>query len=1140
MRTSTLLSRNLTYYWRSNLAVVLGVATAVAVLSGALLVGDSVRGSLRDLFVQRLGRTDEVVVSTNFFSDKLVDELQADSRFSEAFNGACPLIALNGLVTDEKSGRRASGVQVFGVDDRFWKFHRREEVKAPAEREVLLSPDLASELGTGAGQTILLRIEKPSAIPAGSLHGRKDDLGRTFRLTAREIVAASNLGEFSLRPSQGAVRVIFVSLTRLQKDLDQAGKVNTILLSDASQDNDRRNEKPALIAQLLKDKFALEDLGIKLRVLDEHRGIALESDTAIIGDELYTSTRDAANKTGLVVLPILSYLANSIRIDDRDVPYSLVTAINSESFDLMRHADAQGPGHAGADQSLAPILLNSWAANDLKARPGDVVTLEYYLWKDEGLLSTHTARFQLAGIVPMKDQAADRDYVPDYPGITTTQNISDWDPPFPVDLKRVRPQDEQYWHQYRTTPKAFIPLESGQQLWQSRHGKLTSLRLVASPGKDAATYLESFRQSLRAALDPVTNGFSINPVRLEGLEASRGATDFGEYFVYFSFFLVASALLLASLFFKLGIEQRLREIGTLRAIGFPAAIVRSMFLREGLVLATTGSIFGMLGAVGYGELMMYGLRTWWVGAVGTTNLSLHVSALSLLPGGAGGIVIAVLCIAWTLRSLARSSPRGLLTGSLDAALRSESSQSSSRRISASPRVFSIVFALAGFAVLICASLKWIGQTGGFFGAGTLLLAALLFYEYGWLTRRVRNAISGNGWWPVSRLGFRNATYRPGRSVLCIALIASASFIIVAVDAFRQDNRDSSLNKKSGSGGFPLLAESLLPLYHDPNTIEGREALNINAQSGFNPQSVSFTRFRVRPGDDTSCLNLYQPRNPRILGAGTDFIQSNRFSFNESLAKSKEEKENGWLLLNRELPDGAIPVIADANSMTYVLHRKLGDEILVNQSSGESAKLRLVGALDGSIFQGELLMSETNFLRLFPDQGGYNFFLLDVAPEASSVAEGVLEEQLSDFGFDVVPTSERLASFHRVENTYLSTFQTLGGLGLILGTLGLATVLLRNVLERRREIALLRAIGYNSIHFAVMVITENAFLVYCGLLTGAVCALLAIAPAFFSRGGHFPVLSLWLLLIVFVTGLLASLAATIAALRTPLLPALRAE
>src|SRR6185295_249322 len=148
---------------------------------------------------------------------------------------------------------------------------------------------------------------------------------------------------------------------------------------------------------------------------------------------------------------------------------------------------------------------------------------------------------------------------------------------------------------------------------------------------------------------------------------SRGATDFGEYFVYFSFFLVAGALLLASLFFKLGIEQRLREIGTLRAVGFPAAAVRSLFLREGFVLATLGSALGVAGAVGYGELMMYGLRTWWVGAVGTTALSLHVSGLSLALGGVGGIVAALLCIVWTLRGLSAASPRSLISGNLDAA-----------------------------------------------------------------------------------------------------------------------------------------------------------------------------------------------------------------------------------------------------------------------------------------------------------------------------------------------------------------------------------------------------------------------------------------------------------------------------------------
>src|SRR5262249_47400623 len=167
MRLGTLVTRNLRYFWRTNLAVVIGVATAVAVLAGALLVGDSVRGSLRDLFEQRLGKTDEVISSISFFRENLSTVLDADPRFKEGLGTSCPLIVLNGLVIDQKSGRRASNVQVYGINDRFWSFHGlANSVKTPADREALLSPDLVSELGSAPGDATLLRIEKPSAIPA--------------------------------------------------------------------------------------------------------------------------------------------------------------------------------------------------------------------------------------------------------------------------------------------------------------------------------------------------------------------------------------------------------------------------------------------------------------------------------------------------------------------------------------------------------------------------------------------------------------------------------------------------------------------------------------------------------------------------------------------------------------------------------------------------------------------------------------------------------------------------------------------------------------------------------------------------------------------------------------------------------------
>ncbi len=209
MRISTLLARNLAWYWRTNLAVLLGVATAAAVLGGALLVGDSVRDSLRDLVLARLGNTESLVTRNGFFREEL----------AAAMGGGTPIIAINGLVIQPASGRRALGVQVYGVDGRFGT--------APEGQEILLTPALALELGAHAGDELLVRVQKPSAIPLESLHGRKEDEGKTIRLK----LGGKAAREFSLNPQQGDVRAAFVPLGLLQRQLGEAGKVNTILIS---------------------------------------------------------------------------------------------------------------------------------------------------------------------------------------------------------------------------------------------------------------------------------------------------------------------------------------------------------------------------------------------------------------------------------------------------------------------------------------------------------------------------------------------------------------------------------------------------------------------------------------------------------------------------------------------------------------------------------------------------------------------------------------------------------------------------------------------------------------------------------------------------------------------------------------------
>jgi ABC-type antimicrobial peptide transport system permease subunit len=1117
MQTAQLIKRSLAYYWQTNLVVVLGVAIAVSVLAGALLIGESVRGSLRDLSSQRLGKTDDLISSASFFREQLAADLEQRGQFAaDGIGVTCPMIALEGVVVHEPSKRRASGVKVYGVDERFWKFNGVAGVSIPENQNALVSQSLASELGSSPGDSLLLRIEKPSDIPVESLHGRKEDPGKTIRLRVASVLGTESLGEFSLQPQQSTVRTVFVKLSFLQQELEQNGRVNTILVGGTQPE-----QQPKSIATLLKNKATLDDLGLKLRTINEQT-ISLESNSKIINEHVITAANNAANALSLRTVPVLSYLANSISSGERSTPYSLVTALDNET--LAKLAKPQGQ-----TSSNPPIILNEWIARDLDVKPGDTVSLEYYLWHENGRLETKKADFQLAAIVPIAGLAADRNLVPDYPGITESEDMSAWDPPFPIDLDRVRKQDEDYWHQYRATPKAFIPLSTAQSLWQTRFGKLTSIRIESPSGQLTPETLNNYSESLRKSLDPALIGFQVVPVRDQGQAASRGATDFGEYFLYFSFFLVVAALMLTTLFFKLGIEQRAREIGTLQAIGFSDSGIRRLFLVEGTLLAGIGSLLGLVGAIAYAALLMYGLRTWWVGAVGTTALTLHVSWVSLVIGVVGGVVAAVVCIYFTLWRLGRSSTRSLLMGFVE-------DVSDKAKAPRRGKLLGLVFTVSGIALLTAGALQLIPRVAAFFGGGVILLVAGVLFLSSWLKRSKRPVIQGSGWWTIARLGFRNATYRPARTVLCITLIASAAFIIVAVDAFRRSSTTAT-DRKSGTGGFPLLAESLLPIVHDANTPEGRDSLNLGNNDPA-LKDVYFVNLRLRPGDDTSCLNLYQPRNPKIVAPPQSFINDNRFTFQSSIAGAAEEQNNPWLLLDRQLENGAVPVIGDANSLTYVLHLKVGDELVVDGANGP-IKLRVVAALSDSIFQSELLMSEKNFLRLFPAEEGYRMFLID-APNALAVST-TLEDRLSDFGFDVVATDERLANFHRVENTYLSTFQMLGGLGLALGTLGMAAVLLRNVFERRRELALLRAVGYNSSHFAAMVITENVLMLCCGLAVGFVCALLAIAPVLFERGGRLPNISLGLLLLaVLLSGAIASLVATLAALRSPLLPALRAE
>src|SRR6185503_7327606 len=455
---------------------------------------------------------------------------------------------------------------------------------------------------------------------------------------------------------------------------------------------------------------------------------------------------------------------------------------------------------------------------------------------DEGRLVTERTTFIVAGVIPMAGLATDRRLAPDYPGITSAASFADWDPPFPIDLSLVRKQDEDYWHQYRTAPKAFIRLDTGQSLWRTRHGQITSIRI---DGTD---------QLALDGLADATGPIRVVDVRAQNLAASAGATDFGAYFSYFSFFLMVSALLLAALFFRLAVEQRLPEIGVLRAAGFPVAAVRRALLIEGAIVTAAGAVAGVVLAIAWARLMVLALTTVWIGAVGTTRLSLHVDPISLGIGALSASLAAILSLVVSVRALSRSSPRAQIAGGLPAP--GVSSTSRARWLTIAAVAGAIAMSATGAAGVIPAA-------GGFFAAGALMLIGGLGALRLWLGGSRRRQTATTSLRSIGGLGLRHAAWRPGRSLTAAGLVASAVFLIVSVDSFRK-TAGAATGTQSGTGGFALIAETELPIVHDLATADGLREAGVTLTAG-----VTIQPLRLRPGDDTSCLNLYQPKQPRV-------------------------------------------------------------------------------------------------------------------------------------------------------------------------------------------------------------------------------------------------------------------------------------
>jgi ABC-type lipoprotein release transport system permease subunit len=1235
-----LLLRNLLYHWRANLALLAGVAVGCAVLTGALVVGDSLRGSLQARALAQLGWVDQALVANRFFREELAAKLPARK--------VSPAILVQGSVASHVAGSSyANNVTVLAVDDRFWPDDQMPVDKSfwkSNDAGVVLNPLLAGRLNVKTGDKIVLLLQSADNVPRETLVGRRkpEDVLSRLDVTVQAVLPDQGLAHFTLRPGPAPPANAFVPLRLMQERKDNGGKtpltarINAILvagaevsLSDALRRSltlddwglelrtpeDRAHEQFKLLSggdadrpdwggELLrqyrwkgrvpealakkaqpakndepvkKDEPAKKDDKERYLTIDafvdfynmHHGYLGLSSPRIFLEAPAASAAQQAAAHLGWQAAPTLTYMVDSIGDGKAEMAYAIVAGLDPTLKPPL------GPFLPANTATLADneIVLAEWPGNPIATPAGQVVTLLYDIPDATGTLLKKRAQLTSAGSIPMTGAADDPDLTPRFPGITDKLTIRDWadDLPFTVDRKRLKKADNAYWDRYRATPKAYVTLKTAQDLWGGRYGNLTSIRLA--PGKSATTAefeqaARDYRQELLKTLQPETGGFVFQDMRATALAAGQGSGDFGLYFLSFSCFLIVAALLLVGLMVRLSLDQRAGEMGLLLAVGWRRGSVRRLVLSEGLVLAAVGAAFGIGGALLYAQLLLDYLSVLWPGGLETTLLHLYVNPWSCVIGYVASLAIALFTIFLSTRTLKRAPPWLLLSGQTIlpetvvrkkrkgfwAWWRRHSRPMPPLGIPPARTSLWVTIALV-MAMAVCLGAGAVAtdheaRAGSFVCGGMLALGALLAALWWWM-RRSRHRDEK----PLSRLAplaVRNATRHPVRSVLTVGLLAGASFMIVAVQAFHRDPGRDFLEKTGGSGGFAWVGESTVPIFQDLNTPAGREAVGLHLRD----YDVTFMPFRLRPGDDASCLNLYQPLQPRILGVPDALIERGGFRF----ASHEGNAANPWQLLRQKRDDGAIPAIGEATTVEYILKSGLGKEITIRDGQGAPVRLHFVALLQDSVFQSEVLIADAAFVKLFPTQEGFQFFLIDGPPPSTAEDQswaakrpGIrgplrivsldqkLTADLADYGFSMTPSAERLQSYLDVENTYLATFQSLGALGLLLGTLGLAVVLVRSVWERRGELALLRALGFRRSALGWLVLVENAWLLALGLIFGGVAAAVAVAPFAVAQGGTILQLQfLLLLLATAIVGLACGAIAMWTTLRVPLLPALRRE
>lgn len=1076
--------QSLWHFRRTHVGVMAGAAICAIVLGGALLVGHSVKRSLREAALRRLGPyTLAVSRGGQRFSQALAGRLSGDMSTK-------PSLALDvaAVVLTENGAGQVNDARLVGVDEQMRKA-MGISAGPTAGRGVWLGAPLAEALGVAVGDEVSLRSLLASGMPVEApLAAREMRNTRRARLKVEAIVPRTQLGAFSLASNQVEPRNAFVRLDWLQEWLSEKGRISMILSGESAGNAER-------LQASLDAAWRLSDVGYRLR---EVAGtVLLESDAVYLGPALV----EAALSTNIAAQGVLrssTYLAERLQapVGGEMTPYSFVLATDPSVHRSLTFVDA--------GLSSNEVVVSTWLAENMVLAPGDPLDVTVQRLVDGSRFEAVSRRFVVHSVVSMAALHRERAMGLAFPGLSDVEQCSDWDVGMPMDDEWLNDeQNEAYWRAYRDTPKAIFPFSAGVEMWGNRYGTVMQIRFAGIEDQAA------LEESILAAVGAADVGLVALPVREQALQAVARSIDLGGLFLGLSFFIIASALLLIGLLVGLSVEQRQREMGLFRSVGFGVSRCVRWTLAEFETVVLLGAALGALLAAPYARLLMWGLSTRWQGAVASASLRFYNSPVLCVVGALVTGLFALLVMLPLLRKRLKRDPVALLRGV------------GPREVVVCRRGGSLLLialaALCGIgwmALLLKASgTEANDQTVILrFGAGTLFVigAGLGFGAFALFGRldRLRHSLLS--------VGAANGRRRAGQSMGVVLLLAMGLYVSLSVGGMQMDLSQGAERRSAGTGGFELIVTCGLPLPEDPASARGAERYRLDREGRL--QGVKIVALRELAADDAGCRNLYRAQLPAVVG-----IPVEHFSTLEAFAGRPL-----WQKLNTAQADRPALLVGDADTAVWGLQAKAGTELDVGRA-GVRGIVRGALPMRLSLFQGRVLMAERAFVQTFPGERGYRMLLVDV-PEGRDVGavKDVLRQRFERYGARVSGAVERLKAFYEVEATYLRMFLVLGGIGVLVGIAGLAVLIFRNLMERRVEFALLRAVGYKRRDIIRFVLAENLSLVLPGCLIGCGGALFVIIPSSLGASSLRPML--WISLAALLMGVVTSLSAAMLAAR----------